>query len=212
MDRGELFVISAPSGAGKTTLCNRLIKELSGLEFSVSHTTRTPRPNEVHGKDYFFVSHDEFQRLVQKDAFLEWARVHGNFYGTSKEQVVTKLSRGIDVVLDIDVQGARQVKERFPGAITIFILPPSWKVLEKRLKSRGSEDREKLRIRLQNALKELEEVTNYDYVVVNDKLDVATEELKSIVVAARLKAKRVLTTRIDLEQLKPDPSSWFLLE
>ncbi len=212
MDRGDLFVISAPSGAGKTTLCTRLLDELSGLEFSISHTTRSPRPNEVHGKDYFFVSEDEFQRLVKEDAFLEWARVHGNFYGTSKEQVISKLSKGIDVILDIDVQGARQVKERFPGAITIFILPPSWEVLEERLKSRGSEDKEKLRIRLQNALKELEEVTSYEYVVINDKLDVALQELKSIIVATRLKSKRVLTTKIDLDQLKPNPNSWFLIE
>ncbi len=210
MDRGDLFIISAPSGAGKTTLCSMLLDSLDNLEFSVSHTTRPPRPHEVHGKDYFFVTEEDFERLIKEEAFLEWARVHENFYGTSKDQVLEKLSRGIDVILDIDVQGARQVRERFPGAITIFILPPSWEALEKRLMARGSEDRERLKLRLQNALKEIEEVTNYHYTVVNDKLDLAFNQLKSIILAERQKTRRVLTSEIDLEALKPDPSSWFI--
>ena len=210
MERGDLFVVSAPSGAGKSTLCSMLIEKMEGLVFSVSHTTRLPRPGEVDGKDYFFVSEQEFEKLVAEDAFLEWARVHGNFYGTHRARVMEQLSRGMDVILDIDVQGAKQVKSKLPGAVTIFILPPSWQALEERLLKRGSEDKEKIKTRLQNAMKEIEEVSNYHYCVVNDKLDEAFEELKSIVSAERSKTRRVLAGRIDITRLKPSPDSWFL--
>ncbi len=210
MERGDLFVISAPSGAGKSTLCSMLVEKVDGLVFSVSHTTRPPRPGEVNGKDYFFVSEQQFEKLVAQDAFLEWARVHGNFYGTHRSQVLEQLSRGMDVILDIDVQGAKQVKSKLPGAVTIFILPPSWQALEERLLKRGSEDRKKIKTRLQNALKEIEEVSNYHYCVVNDQLQVAFEELKSIVSAERSKTRRVLAGKIDLARLRPSPDSWFL--
>ncbi len=205
MDRGDLFVISAPSGTGKSTLCSMLVKELDNIVFSVSHTTRPPRPGEVHGKDYFFVSEQEFQQLVAEDAFLEWAMVHGNFYGTHRGQVMDKLAQGLDVILDIDTQGAKQVKEKLPGAVTIFILPPSWQELERRLTQRGSEDREKIRLRLKNALHELEEVFNYHYTVVNDELQIAFSELKAIISAERSKTRRVIGGKIDLAALKPDP-------
>ncbi|NPA93902.1 MAG: guanylate kinase [Thermodesulfobacteria bacterium] len=208
MDRGDLFIISAPSGAGKSTLCSMLVKELDNIVFSVSHTTRPPRPGEVDGKDYFFVSEAEFQRLVAEDAFLEWARVHGNFYGTHRGQVMDKLAKGLDVILDIDTQGAKQVKEKLPGAVTIFILPPSWQELKRRLVARGSEDREKIKLRLKNALLEMEEVPNYHYTIVNDQLQVAFEELKSIIIAERNKTRRVIGGKIDLAALKPDPEEW----
>jgi guanylate kinase len=210
MDRGELFVISAPSGAGKTTLCNELFKRIPDLAFSVSHTTRPPRPGEVDGRDYHFVSEEEFEGLVNQGAFLEWARVHGNFYGTSREYVLAQLSRGVDIVLDIDVQGARQVKEKFPGSVSIFILPPSWDVLEQRLLERGSESVERLRLRLRNAHRELEEVTGYDYTVINDRLEDAACHLESIVIAARCRTARVLSTRVDMSRLRPRPDSWFM--
>ena len=210
MDRGDLFVISAPSGAGKTTLCTMLLDRVDGLVFSVSHTTRPPRSGEIHGENYFFVSEEEFRRLVAQDAFLEWAHVHDAMYGTAKEQLFEKLAQGLDVILDIDVQGAMQVKEKFPSAITIFILPPSWQVLEERLTSRGSEDEEHLKRRLQNAVRELEQVGQYEFTVVNDQLEVALSELEVIVRAIRQRTKRVLTTRVDMSKLKPDPDSWFM--
>ncbi len=210
MDRGDLFVISAPSGAGKSTLCNMLMKRLPGLAFSVSHTTRPPRNDEVDGRDYFFVSEEEFERLASKGAFLEWARVHGHFYGTSRDHVMEYLSKGVDVILDIDVQGARQVREKFPGAVTIFILPPSWKILEERLLRRGSEDAEAVRLRLQNALKEMDEVTSYRYTIVNDRLEEASNELVSVVTATRSRTPRVLATKVDMASLHPAPDSWFL--
>ena len=211
MDRGDLFVISAPSGAGKSTLCSMLVKELDNIAFSISHTTRSPRPGEINGKDYYFVSEQEFEQLVAEDAFLEWARVHGNFYGTHRAHVMEKLSQGTDVILDIDVQGAKQVKKRLPGAVTIFILPPSWQVLEERLTKRGSEDKEKIKLRLQNAMKEMEEVTNYQYTVVNDVLEVAFGQLKAIVLAQRSKTRRVLASNVDIDALRPNPDSWFLV-
>ena len=211
MDRGDLFVISAPSGAGKSTLCGILVDRLPGLAFSVSHTTRPPRQGEKHGRDYFFVSEEEFERLAADDVFLEWARVHGHFYGTSREHVMELLSRGTDVILDIDVQGAAQVREKFPGAVTIFVLPPSWKVLEERLMARGSEDMETVKTRLRNALKEMEEVTAYDYTIVNDRLQEAVDDLISIVSSTRCRTPRVLAGLSDMAALHPSPDSWFLV-
>ncbi len=208
MERGDLFVVSAPSGAGKSTLCSMVIEKLDGLVFSVSHTTRPPRPGEEHGKDYFFVSEEEFQKLVAKDAFLEWARVHGHFYGTLRQHVMDTLSNGLDIILDIDVQGAKQVKEKMPWVVTIFVLPPSWQALEERLKRRGSEDREKIKLRLKNALKELEDVHSYQYTVVNDVLEDAYEQFKAIIMAERCKTRRVLASKIDMAKLRPDPESW----
>ncbi len=210
MDRGDLFVISAPSGAGKSTLCRILMERLDGLAFSVSHTTRPRRQGEIEGKDYFFVSEEEFEQLAANGVFLEWARVHGHFYGTSKEHVMALLSSGTDVVLDIDVQGAAQVREKFPAAVTIFVLPPSWNVLEERLLSRGSEDRDTVRMRLRNAVGEIEEVASYTYTVINDKLEEAAGEMVSIVNAARCRTPRVLSGRIDFAELRPRPDSWFL--
>jgi len=195
-------VISAPSGVGKTTLCRRLLERISGISFSVSYTTRNPRQGEFDGIDYHFVTQDRFEEMVSADAFLEWARVYGNFYGTSKSEVLSRLGLGEDVLLDIDVQGARQVRRLFPEAILIFLLPPSWSVLEARLKGRGSEDSSRLKLRMANAKSEMEAVHEYDFAVINDDLSRATEDLKSIVIAQRCKTPRVLARHGPIQALK----------
>ena len=148
-EKGDLFVISAPSGAGKSTLCHRLMEETPGVAFSVSHTTRAPRKGEVDGVDYHFVSKEQFMHMVEQEEFLEWAEVHGNCYGTSRSAVTAMLENGQDVLLDIDVQGAMQVRDVFPESVLIFILPPSLQVLERRLRNRGTDTEETIRLRLE---------------------------------------------------------------
>lgn len=182
---GNLIVISAPSGSGKTSLTRRVLEEVDGLEFSVSHTTRTPRPGEEHGVQYFFVSVREFEAMISADGFLEHARVHGNYYGTSKDFVRRRLQAGVDVLLDIDVQGARQVKQVRPDVISVFILPPSWEVLEERLRGRAEDSPEVIERRLQTARQEVRHFGEYDYLVVNDNFETSARELQSIVLAAR---------------------------
>jgi guanylate kinase len=202
MEQGKLFVISAPSGVGKTTLCRRLLELISGISFSVSYTTRNPRQGEFDNIDYHFVTQDRFEEMVSADAFLEWARVYGNFYGTSKSEVLSRLEMGEDVLLDIDVQGARQIRRLFPEAILIFLLPPSWSLLEARLRGRGSEDSSRLKLRMANAKSELDAVYEYDFVVINDDLLRATEDLKSIVIAQRCKTPRILARQGLIQALK----------
>ena len=202
MERGDLFVISAPSGTGKTTLCHRLLGQISEISFSVSHTTRDPRKGESDGIDYHFVTHEKFEEMVSESAFLEWTKVYGNCYGTSRSEVMSRLDLGEDVLLDIDVQGARQVRRQFPNAVLIFILPPSWPVLEARLRSRGSEDPFGLNLRLSKAGSELKAVHEYDFIVINDDLSHATEDLKSIVLAHRCRTPRikVIGRRLKVEE------------
>ncbi len=195
-------MISAPSGVGKTTLCRRLLDRISGISFSVSYTTRNPRQEEFDGIDYHFVTQDRFEEMVSADAFLEWARVYGNFYGTGKSEVLSRLELGEDVLLDIDVQGARQVRRLFPEAILIFLLPPSWSVLEARLRGRGSEDSSRLKLRMVNAKSEMEAIHEYDFAVINDDLSRATEDLKSIVIAHRCRTPRILTRQGLIQRLK----------
>ena len=202
MEQGELFVISAPSGVGKTTLCRRLLERISGVSFSVSYTTRNPRQGEFDGIDYHFVTQDRFEEMISVDAFLEWARVYSNFYGTSKSEVLSRLELGEDVLLDIDVQGARQVRRLFPEAILIFLLPPSWSVLEARLRDRGSENSSRLKLRMANAKSELEAVYEYNFAVINDDLSKATEDLKSIVIAQRCRTPRILARQGLIQALK----------
>ncbi len=189
--KGLLIVISAPSGTGKTTLAHMLLKAFPNMEFSVSYTTRKPRPGEVNGKDYFFVDRDTFERMIEEGDFLEWAEVYGNLYGTSKSQVIKALNEGKDVLLDIDTQGALQVKKNFPEAVLIFILPPSLKELERRLRSRGTDDEETIERRLKTARVEIERAPLYDYIVVNDVLEEAFEKLKSIVIAEKCRTERL---------------------
>jgi guanylate kinase len=179
-----VFVITGPSGCGKSTLIKRVRRAVGGLGFSVSHTTRAPRPSEKDGVDYHFVSERVFARMVKARKFLEHARVHGNLYGTSRAEVEAKGRRG-DVLLDIDVQGARQVRARVPGASLIFIMPPVAAELRRRLRGRREDSPEAVRRRLKNARAEVRTYAEFDYVVVNDDLDRAVAELKTVIAAAR---------------------------
>jgi len=207
--KGLLIVISAPSGTGKTTLAHMLLKEFPNMEFSVSYTTRKPRPGEVNGKDYFFVDRKTFEKMVEEGDFLEWAEVYGNLYGTSKTQVLKALHEGKDVLLDIDTQGALQVKKNFPEAVLIFILPPSLKELERRLRSRGTDDEETIEKRLKIARKEIERAPLYDYIVINDFLEKAFKQLKSIVTAEKCRTERL---KDQFEKIVKDPEIVELLK
>lgn len=186
-----VFVISAPSGSGKTTLVNELRKVVPDLEFSVSYTTRPPRGSEHNGRDYYFISREEFERMLAKDEFLEHAEVFGHYYGTAKRFLREARARGHDLLLDIDVQGARQIKEKLPEAVSIFILPPKKEELERRLRRRSEAEQvnseEVIRRRLVTAAKEIEKYPEYDYILVNDRLEKSIDELKAIVLAERIK-------------------------
>jgi guanylate kinase len=186
---GELFIVSAPSGTGKTTLCRKLSSIVPRLKHSVSYTTRLPRKGEINNVHYTFVSEKKFKTMINKGEFAEWAVVHGNLYGTSIKRLIELNRKGYDIILDIDTQGARQMKRRFKDAVYIFVLPPSMKVLEKRLKSRMSESVHEIRKRLEKAKEEILNYKNYDYVIINDRLKKAVKELESIVIARRLRIK-----------------------
>ena len=199
--RGILFVLSAPSGSGKSTLSKELVRTVEGLEFSVSYTTRPRRSSELDDREYHFVDDERFDSMASDDAFLEWAVVFKQRYGTGREATQTALDAGRDLLLDIDVQGARQVRESAPDAVFLFVLPPDYPTLEDRLRRRGSDDEAQVRYRLSVARREVEEFSRYDYLVVNDDLERATTELKSVVFAERLRsarrepdAKRILST------------------
>jgi guanylate kinase len=179
--RGNLYIVSAPSGSGKTTLLDQLINKFDDLIFSVSYTTRKPRGTERDGVEYFFVGRDEFIGMVERAEFLEWAEVHGNFYGTSRRFVDENLDAGRSVILDIDVQGKSLVQEKVPGAITVFLLPPSYAELERRLKERRLEDDETIRMRLAIAKKEIQRYRDYDYIVVNDRLEESARVLEAVI-------------------------------
>ena len=187
---GTLFVVSAPSGAGKTTLVHRLVESDPLLRLSVSYTTRAPRPGEQNGVHYHFVSPAQFRTMVENGAFLEWAEVHGNCYGTARVWVEAELTAGRDVLLEIDWQGARQIKARFPACVTIFILPPSFAELEARLRKRASDSDAVIAKRLANAHEELRHVHEFEYVIINDRLDVATQELIAVVTAERCRTAK----------------------
>lgn len=182
-NKGCLFVVSAPSGAGKTTLCYKLCSMLSDTRHSVSYTTRRPRPGEINDVHYTFVTREEFRKMIDKGEFLEWAEVHGNFYGTSGKRIEEMVTSGLNVILDIDVQGARQIREKVQDSSSIFILPPSMDALRKRLTGRMSDSAETIEIRLKNSIDEIREYKSYNYVIVNDILEVALNELVSIVTA-----------------------------
>jgi guanylate kinase len=187
--RGDLFIVSSPSGAGKTTLIRHVIEDprigAGTIHFSVSHTTRAPRAGEVDGHEYYFVTPSEFQALVDADGFLEHAVVHGQMYGTSRGEVEPRLASGVDVILDIDVQGARQVRSKVPEVVKVFVFPPSRAVLEERLKARGSEGAASVALRLSAAVREMKEFGEYDYAIINEDLPVAVDELRSVIVARR---------------------------
>ena len=186
MSKGNIFVISAASGTGKTTLVSRLVQQHPSVRVSVSHTTRPPRAGEVNGQHYHFVSEEEFVRLAGEGAFLEHAQVFGNYYGTSYESVQSMCEQGYDVILEIDVQGAQQVRKALPEALSIFILPPSLAVLEQRLRQRQTDSEEVIARRLSEAVDEIQQALTFDYVVSNRSLQQAEEELWCIFQAARL--------------------------
>ncbi len=183
------LIVSSPSGAGKTTLTRRLLAQVPGLRFSVSHTTRTPRAGEQDGREYHFVERAEFERLIAAEAFLEWAEVHGNLYGTSRAEI-ERSSQARGIIFDIDHQGARQIKSAAPDTVAVFILPPSMQVLEKRLRGRRSEDEATLQRRFRAALEEIAHYGLFDYVLVNDDLDAATTQLISIFLAEECRRGR----------------------
>jgi len=187
-----VYIISAPSGSGKSTLVNELRKSVSDLEFSISYTTRPPRGSEQDGHEYFFISREEFERLLAEDAFLEHAEVFGNYYGTARRFLEGARQRGHDLLLDIDVQGERQVKQKIPDAVSIFVLPPTRKELERRLRRRSQAEvlaEEVIQKRLAAAAREIENYRNYDYILINDQLERSIDELKAIVLAERVRVR-----------------------
>ena len=186
-----VFIVSAPSGSGKSTLVKRLLAQVSGLVFSVSYTTRKPRGNEVDGESYCFVTREHFQEMVARDEFLEWAEVFGNFYGTHRRRLDEAQASGKDLVLDIDVQGARQLKDRIPEAVTVFILAPSRQVLEERLRARGEDREEVIERRLREAAGEIRRYNDYDYVLINRDLAESDAVLSAIVSAERVRRTRI---------------------
>ena len=189
--RGILYIISAPSGAGKTTLCKQIVASVSGLWHSVSFTTRKPRPGEEHGREYFFIEEKLFHDMVARNEFLEYAHVYSNWYGTPRNPLMEKMAQGIDVLLEIDVQGALQIKKKVGDAVYIFILPPSMDILRARLEGRGSDSQEEIVRRLQKVKEEVWCFREYYYIVRNDDLTQSLRELQSIFVAERLKTKRM---------------------
>jgi guanylate kinase len=191
MERGDVFVISAPSGSGKTTICRRLLQRMEGLELSISYTTRMRKPGEEDGKDYFFINEEKFDNMIILKEFLEYASVYGNRYGTSREGVRSIVSRGIDALLEIDVQGGRNVKATLPEAVLVGIFPPDWETLEGRLSGRGRDSREEMETRLDAAGREMRELLDYDYLLVNDDLENAVTQVEWIVRARRLRRERV---------------------
>jgi guanylate kinase len=188
--RGSVFVVSAPSGAGKTTLCRRLFEELQGIVFSVSYTTRKPRAGEQEGVDYQFTDRADFERRRKKGELVEWAMVDGQMYGTSAAQVKQATAAGQDILLDIDTQGAENVRHLIPDAVLIFVLPPSREALRERLEGRGTENPEALARRMSLARGEIQKASMYDYIVINDELDAAYQQLRAIVIGTRCRRER----------------------
>ena len=184
---GNLYVVAAPSGAGKSSLVKALMEVDAGVKASISHTTRAPRGQEMDGREYFFVDNATFDNMVANQDFLEWAQVHGNRYGTSRQAVEQRLSEGGDVLLEIDYQGALQIKQIFPHAVLVFVLPPSWEELRSRLQRRGEDSAETIEQRLVNAEQEMAQAAKFDFVIINELFERALFDLKSIVHAQRLK-------------------------
>jgi len=194
---GNLFVVAAPSGAGKSSLVKALMELDSGIQPSVSHTTRPPRGQEKHGREYFFLSPAEFDGMVARDAFLEWAHVHGHRYGTSKKAVEERIAQGADVILEIDFQGALQIRKTFANAVMIFILPPSWEELRSRLERRGEDSAAVIELRLKNAAEEMSQAGQFDFVIINELFERALFDLKAIVHAQRLRYSAQRRARAD---------------
>lgn len=196
--RGTLIVVSAPSGAGKTSLCREIRKIVANLGYSISHTTRGPRPGEVDGHDFHFVAEPVFWEMVERGEFAEWARVHGNLYGTATRPLEEAMERGEDILLDIDTQGARQLRARYPQALYVFVVAPSMKDLELRLRERKSDAPQEIARRLTRALDEIAAWREYDYLIVNRHLDEAVRQLACIIEAERCRTSRLVLSLPDL--------------
>lgn len=191
-EKGILIVISGPSGAGKGTICSRLLEDNKNIWLSTSMTTREPRGAEKNGKEYFFVSKEEFEERIKRDEFLEYAIVHSNqYYGTPKDKINEKLNNGYDVILEIDIQGALKIQDKISEALFIFIMPPTMDVLKERLINRNTESEEKVLERFKTAYNEINEVTKYNYVVINDKIDIATKKVEAIIIAEKCRVDRI---------------------
>jgi len=195
---GRLYVISGPSGAGKSTIIHHVMKEIPDLGYSVSHTTRQPREKEVDGKDYHFVDKQTFQRMIREGDFLEWAEVYNDLYGTSLSGLHRRLDMNMDVVLDVDVQGAGNVRRKFEDAVLIFLLPPSLEVLEKRLRNRATESESGFRNRTEKALLEIRESRDYDYIVFNDELRDGVKRVVSIILAERCRSRLLFPKAVEI--------------
>lgn len=201
--KGLILVISAPSGAGKTTLCKRILQVSSSFISSVSFTTRRPRRNEIEGVDYYFVSQEEFQKMIEKRRFIEWTEVHGHLYGTSANLLDQAVKEEKDVLLEVEVKGGAEIKKNYPQAVLVFLVPPSWQELEKRLANRGTEDEEKVARRVKQAKREIEYAPHYDYLIVNDDINRALEDLSAIIQAERCRMDRVPEEKLEgLKSLK----------
>ena len=194
--QGLPIVISAPSGSGKSTIANKIVEALPSAVMSVSCTTRPPRPGEVNGQHYYFISEEDFKKKIKAGEFLEWAEVHGHHYGTPMSHLKQEMEQGHDVILAIDVQGGLSVKRFYPKGVYIFLVPPTWDVLEKRLRDRASDDEQTIKMRMSNARKELSYLSHYDYLVINDNLDQALADVSAV-----LKAERCRLSRIDQNQI-----------
>lgn len=189
-EKGLLFVLSGPSGVGKGTVCNALRKVNKNITYSVSATSRAPRAGEIDGVNYFFKTKEQFEEMIKNDQFLEWAQYVNNYYGTPKKFVMDMLDQGKDVILEIEVQGAMQVKEKYPDGIFIFLAPPDMEELHQRIRNRGTEDDEVIQSRMKKAREEIEMMVNYDYVVINDEVDLAVKRIEAIVIAEHCKQER----------------------
>jgi guanylate kinase len=201
-NKGILFVVSGPSGAGKTTLYREAASSLPNLKHSVSYTTRRPRPGEVNDRDYTFINRDEFRGMIDRAEFADWAEIHGKLYGTSKKRLEETMDSGIDAILDIDVQGAEQLKKKYKGGVYIFVLPPSLETLGERLQKRMVNSKEEIEKRLKVAAKEIKRYREYDYVIVNNILEDALKELSAIIISKRVSTERVDPQLIELNFFK----------
>ncbi|MBL7224823.1 MAG: guanylate kinase [Desulfobacteraceae bacterium] len=189
---GQLFVISAPSGAGKSTILMAVRQRVPGLGYSISHTTRKPRGNERNGIDYHFVDDETFTKMIDEGDFVEWAKIYDNFYGTSSSGLQDLTASGLDVLMDVDIQGGRNIKNRFPDSVLIFLVPPSLEILERRLRERGTDNEAVIEARMESAADDIKNCAWYDYIIVNDKLGKAIDEAQSIIVSERCLTERQL--------------------
>ncbi len=188
----QLYVISGPSGVGKSTLIQRVRESIQGLGYTISHTSRKPRSNEQNGKAYHFVDRDTFQKMINEKAFVEWAVVYDDFYGTSYSELNKQLNQGLDIILDIDIQGAKNIKKEFKNAVLIFIFPPSLDVLENRLRTRATDDQTVIKKRLEKSIKELKNGERYDYIIINNALDETVKKLESIILSERSRTSHMI--------------------